>query len=305
MSIVEAPCAQIRIGERHRRDLGDLKGLAASIEKDGLYQPVGITPDYQLVFGERRFRAICDELGWPTVPARIVDVPSIVVGEYTENEMRKDFTASERVAIVEALKSFEHGGDRRSDQAANWRLDGVTTDDAARKAGFDSERTYQRARQVVENAVDEVIAEMDADHLSVSAAAVISAQPPDRQREIIRLPPPKLQEAVRKLRRKDLPTAAEAHRKAKNTGKAILDRNLQWQTPMPMEQRRPLIERNHAVMAVVDGARAIALVTLSAAEIAAGIREFDTPDVDLAGQCRKAMVLLQRIDKELNPDANH
>ena len=51
---------------------------------------------------------------------------------------------------------------------------------------------------------------------------------------------------------------------------------------MPMEQRRPLIERNHAVMAVVEAARAMAMCPLTAAEVAAGIHEFDTPDVDLS-----------------------
>ena len=41
----------------------------------------------------------------------VVDVPSIVDGEYAENEFRKDFTVSERVAIA---KELEDGiGERR------------------------------------------------------------------------------------------------------------------------------------------------------------------------------------------------
>ena len=35
----------IQVGRRHRRDLGDLDALAASIERDGLLQPITITPD--------------------------------------------------------------------------------------------------------------------------------------------------------------------------------------------------------------------------------------------------------------------
>lgn len=33
-----------------------------------------------------------------------MNVTSIAAGEYAENEMRKDFTASERVAIAQAVK---------------------------------------------------------------------------------------------------------------------------------------------------------------------------------------------------------
>ena len=37
--------ADIRIGDRHRKDLGDLSGLAESIQSEGLLQPIGVTPD--------------------------------------------------------------------------------------------------------------------------------------------------------------------------------------------------------------------------------------------------------------------
>ena len=48
----------IQVGRRHRRDLGDLDALAASIERDGLLQPITITPDGLLVCGVRRLAAI-------------------------------------------------------------------------------------------------------------------------------------------------------------------------------------------------------------------------------------------------------
>ena len=40
--------------------MGDLKALAASIKAVGLLQPIGVTPDLRLVFGERRPRATID-----------------------------------------------------------------------------------------------------------------------------------------------------------------------------------------------------------------------------------------------------
>src|SRR4051812_34537068 len=108
---------EIKIGTRQRKDYGDLAELAASIEEHGLLQPIGVTSGSELVFGERRLRAFRDVLGRKTIPTRIVEVKSVLLGQIAENTMRKDYTVSERVAIVETLRGYCHGGDRRSDQA--------------------------------------------------------------------------------------------------------------------------------------------------------------------------------------------
>jgi hypothetical protein len=113
--LLEVPVADIVIGERHRQDMGDLETLAESMRELGLLQPIGITEDRQLVFGERRVKA-AQMLGWACILARVVDISSIVAGEYAENEIRKDFTPSERVAIVEAMRTLHRGGDRVSEQ---------------------------------------------------------------------------------------------------------------------------------------------------------------------------------------------
>jgi hypothetical protein len=302
--IIEIPCDQIHIGERHRKDMGDLEVLAASIATEGLLQPVGITEENLLVFGERRLRAIRDVLKQATIAARIVRVSSILAGEYAENEIRKDFTPSERVAIGKAIEA-EIG--KRQGQRTDQELvrncpqvaTGVKTREiAAAKAGFDSPRTYERAKKVVEKAVDEVLAQMDSGDLSISAAAVIAEQPSERQIEIAQLPREEKRAEVRKLRRRDLPTPAQARRQALESGMAILDRNLNYQLPTP-ESQRPIVERNYAAMAVLDGVRAIATCTYSASDIAAAIRSLDTPDVDFAGSCRKAAAFLEAINQEI------
>jgi len=69
--------SKISIGTRHRRDMGDLQALAGSIGAEGLLQPIGLTPGNELVFGERRLRAVQDILGWDRVPAVVVNVSSI------------------------------------------------------------------------------------------------------------------------------------------------------------------------------------------------------------------------------------
>lgn len=100
------PIAEIRIGHRHRRDLGDVDQLAASIADLGLLQPVVVRPDGQLIAGERRLRA-AQLLGWKEIPVSIVDLTEIARGEYAENTLRKNFTLSEAVAIKRALEPLE------------------------------------------------------------------------------------------------------------------------------------------------------------------------------------------------------
>src|SRR5215831_13294642 len=80
------PIEEIKIGERHRNDLGDLAGLASSIEKFGLLQPIGITPARELVFGLRRVAAY-RLIGKSHIPARIVRISDLVQAEYDENEL--------------------------------------------------------------------------------------------------------------------------------------------------------------------------------------------------------------------------
>ncbi|MFD2814929.1 ParB N-terminal domain-containing protein [Paracoccus aerius] len=100
---MKMPIRQIIIGDRHRKDMGDLDALASSIADIGLLQPIGVAPDNRLIFGERRLRAFRDILGQTEIDVRIIDMPHIVVGENAENEVRKDFTTSERVAIAQAI----------------------------------------------------------------------------------------------------------------------------------------------------------------------------------------------------------
>lgn len=136
--MAEIAIRSIKVGRRHRKDVGDISALCESIERQGLLQPIGITKAKQLVFGERRLRA-CEKLGLKAIEARVVDVTSIVEGEFDENECRKGFTVSERVAIADAVAdeiSRGHGGDRKSDQVGNCPLeDGKKSRDiAAEKA---------------------------------------------------------------------------------------------------------------------------------------------------------------------------
>ncbi len=97
------PIADIHIGKRHRRDMGDIPGLAASIADVGLLHPVVVTPDGCLIAGERRLKALL-HLGQDRASVTILDLDRVVRGEYAENQFRKAFTPSEAADIADSLE---------------------------------------------------------------------------------------------------------------------------------------------------------------------------------------------------------
>jgi ParB-like chromosome segregation protein Spo0J len=62
--------ASIKVGQRHRREMGDLTTLAGSSRQEGLLQPIGVTETLELVFGERRILAVRGILKKKTILAR-------------------------------------------------------------------------------------------------------------------------------------------------------------------------------------------------------------------------------------------
>ncbi len=93
----------IKIGKRHRQDLGDLQSLADSIEAVGLLHPIVIDSQDRLIAGERRLEAV-RLLRWKTVPVHVIDLENIAEGEFHENAARKDFTPSEVAGIARVLR---------------------------------------------------------------------------------------------------------------------------------------------------------------------------------------------------------
>jgi ParB family chromosome partitioning protein len=65
------PIADIKIGTRIRKDMGNIAGLAESIEDLGLLNPVTVDENGLLLAGARRLAA-CKRLGWQKIPVNIV-----------------------------------------------------------------------------------------------------------------------------------------------------------------------------------------------------------------------------------------
>jgi N6-adenosine-specific RNA methylase IME4/ParB-like chromosome segregation protein Spo0J len=142
--------ADIRIGERHRRDLGDIDALAGSIRAVGLLHPIVVRPDGTLIAGERRLEA-CRHLGWTSIPVSVVVLDNIVRGEFAENTVRKDFTLSEAVAIKRALEPIERAAAKARMLAGkpSGKLPKGRAGDKAAKATGHARRTLEKAEAIV------------------------------------------------------------------------------------------------------------------------------------------------------------
>jgi len=146
----------ISIGERYRKDLGDIGGLAKSIQEIGLLHSVVVTSDGQLVAGQRRLAA-ARQLGWDDIPARIVDLQSIVRGEYDENAIRKDFLPSEIEAIRRAVTpeiATPVGRPSKIKETFLNKIPGQTRDKVGAFAGV-SGRTVEKISVVMKAAEEE------------------------------------------------------------------------------------------------------------------------------------------------------
>ena len=164
--------SDIHIGHRYRQDLGDITGLAASIDEFGLLQDVVVRPDGMLVAGQRRIAA-CRMLGWQDIPAKVAENLEeelrLLKAQRDENTCRKDLTVSEKVARGQALEPMERAAakERRTanlpgQQTGNfptWQ-EGRATDKVATSVGM-SRPTYEKAKAVIDSGDGELIAQMD------------------------------------------------------------------------------------------------------------------------------------------------
>lgn len=108
----------IIISNRQRTDLGDISGLALSIERIGLQYPIIVQPtegeQYILIAGERRVRAY-QRLERPTIPAYFkeqLDPDTREELELEENLQRKQFNYIEEakaIAKLDRIKRERYG----------------------------------------------------------------------------------------------------------------------------------------------------------------------------------------------------
>lgn len=97
---------KIIIKDRIRKDYGNIEELATDIRDNGLINPPVVTPEYELIAGERRTRA-CKYLDYKQIEVRVMTVQDALHKlklEISENENRKDFSYSEKMQWAEQLR---------------------------------------------------------------------------------------------------------------------------------------------------------------------------------------------------------
>ena len=166
----------VKVGQRFRKQWGDLRSLRASIRRLGVLKPIIIDATGKLVCGMRRLEA-CRAEGIETIPARIMDLDetTALVAEQDENNEREPFTMEERVQIARAIEEREKGkakerqaatqakagekvGSHKGSEKFSEPYDkGEAKDKAASAVGM-SRPTYEKAKAVVE------AAEADSEH---------------------------------------------------------------------------------------------------------------------------------------------
>lgn len=152
------PICEIILGDHFRKDLGDIDGLAESMDRRGQLQPAVITPDKRLVpgFGLRRLRA-AEKLGWKAIWVVIADDLNdpldLLLATRDAHVCQKPLLISEAMAMAEALLAMEaeRARQRQLKGKPSSKLDAGRTDQkVARAIGLGGRTTFRRAKEILD-----------------------------------------------------------------------------------------------------------------------------------------------------------
>jgi N6-adenosine-specific RNA methylase IME4 len=178
----------------------EFQALVESIATLGLEDPIAITPDGLILDGRNRYNACLAAGVEPRTTIVHADpVPYVII----KNIRRRNLNESQRAMVAARLVDTEHGGDRRSSQAAT--VPHTTQADAAGQLNI-SERSVRSAVAVRRIAEPAVIQAVESGLLPVHQAAGLAKRSPDVQRAVVEklLAGAKPTEAVRQVQRDGL-----------------------------------------------------------------------------------------------------
>lgn len=180
--------SEVRVAERIRKDNGGLEVLANDIHEHGLINPITVMEQsdggYVLIAGLRRLKAM-ERMGAKEIRATVMtalEADEMLMLEIAENEQRKEFTVSEKLAFAEKLKAVEaeKAKQRQIRKSSNFVVanrppqtkhaeTGKARDIVAQKAGFTSTTQMRRAQAVSESRPD-LMEQVDKGEKSISGA---------------------------------------------------------------------------------------------------------------------------------------
>jgi len=109
MNRLSLPTNEILVEDRFRQDLGDIDGLADSISRVGLIQPIVINHQKRLIAGGRRLAAHI-KLGLPNIDVvyrETLNADELHEMELEENVRRKDMSWQERCLLVAQIHQLK------------------------------------------------------------------------------------------------------------------------------------------------------------------------------------------------------
>ena len=181
---MKANITKIIVGDRIRKDGGDVNAFAEDIRKNGLINPISVMRveggELKLLAGFRRLKA-AELLGWDEVEINILSpagAEAALLLEISENEQRKSFTFSEQMDFAKLLKEIEQekalerksaggkGGLKEDVPHGSPLEKGKSRSIIGTKIGM-SGTQYERAKYIAKNASQEVIDQLDRKERSV------------------------------------------------------------------------------------------------------------------------------------------
>lgn len=155
--------------------------LVKDIRENGLLEPI-VLYEGKILDGRNRYTACVNAMVEPRFEEYQGNNPLRFV--ISKNLSRRHLDNSQRAMVAGRLANMRHGGDRKSDQTANLRVDLVSQPEAAEQLNV-SERSVWSARQVIDDGVPELAEAVDNGELPVSVAAKIATLPEETQKQII------------------------------------------------------------------------------------------------------------------------
>jgi len=192
---------QIKVGARHRKDLGDLTSLMDSISEQGLLQPITVTDKGWLICGLRRLEAI-KQLGWRTVHVwtrcDLSDQLSGLLAERDDNLCHKQYSKIELADLYEELKTIytaeaakrvrfhQFGanaemsdGDGSANLAEPWRGSSDSRRQAAAMVGGASHMTLEKIATIRQVAADTTLPDSIREQAVEAVKAIDAGSPVD------------------------------------------------------------------------------------------------------------------------------
>jgi ParB-like chromosome segregation protein Spo0J len=278
---IEGPATEIRTGRvspmlwhEYANLFPMLEGVAfdelvEDVRAKGVQEPI-VMFEGKVLDGRNRYRAAIEaDKPYPIVQYEGDDALGFVV---SLNLKRRHLTETQRAGLAAKIANMPHGGNRRSDQAANLPLETpmrppISQAEAARMMNV-SERTVRLAAHVLDHGTPALVASVETGDATVSAAEKISRLPESAQDIIAEAGPEAIRQVAADIRKGDPaavestaydrlkagdPEAAEVVREA--VREAIAKPAQRASNANPIHEKNPA---NDAALAAADAAKTLA-----------------------------------------------